>query len=320
MKTWRSAALLAVMLSLSWTAPARSQTLGLYDDFSSGRLDMTRWLGYEYSIGASESQEAARVGMNDWMGYPSPENEDSVRRVAGGRAQIALTTHREDPERGVMGYFGQKARSGLRIAHLALADHRPAVNTFRATMTVEHVSWPSGAPDATCSGGAEASAGIFGHFFNDGSSTAETDLTGDIFAELRLERRQESNGSVRHIVVGGISRCVNADCSTIRGVGGIAFPGRWTRGIPYVMTIEWQPASNAFVFSIVRDATTESRTVTYTQADQTRPRGYAYDLRVETQPMLCRTEEFFVTVPHVVSIDARFDDVYLDSAAAAATR
>src|SRR5687768_18564373 len=121
MKTWRIAALLTIGVS-TWTAPAAGQALALYDDFRSGRLDPSRWLSYEHSIGATSGQQAFRYGMKDWTGYPAPQNVDSVRRVAGGRAQIALTTHRDDPERGVQGKFGSKARSGLRINHAALAD------------------------------------------------------------------------------------------------------------------------------------------------------------------------------------------------------
>jgi hypothetical protein len=60
--------------------------------------------------------------------------------------------------------------------------------------------------------------------------------------------------------------------------------------------------------------------VTYTTADQTSARAYAYDLRVETAPMLCWDGSFPDTIPQTVSIDARFADIYLNSAAAAATR
>jgi hypothetical protein len=92
-------------------------------------------------------------------------------------------------------------------------------------------------------------------------------------------------------------------------------------GVPYVVSIVWQPASNGFVLTVDGGGGTESRTFTYTEDDRTTVRGYAYDLRVETRPRRCYTEYGAPNqVPQEMSIDARFDDVQLNSTAATAAR
>ena len=90
-------------------------------------------------------------------------------------------------------------------------------------------------------------------------------------------------------------------------------------GVAHVLTIAWQPASNALVFTVDGGGATESYTLTYTNEDQTTVRGYAYDLRVENRPRRCNTQYgASYQVPQEVSIDARFDDVQLNSTAATA--
>ena len=323
MTSWRIAPVLAIVVSMTWTIPAASQTVSLYEDFNSGLLDPDRWMGYEYSIGKYESRPEALYGTPDWSAFENdPTNQVSMRRVLGGQAQIALTSYRASS--GPIFGGGAKARSGLRINHLALADHTPAVTAFRATVTVMSASVPTPPPGRFCLDQGKASAELFGHFFNDGTSTGAADLTGDVFTLVALARRVEKTDSgevVRNVVETTIGRCNNADCSRVRWGASRTLARTWTIGVPYVLIIVWQPASNAFAFTVVGEGTTESLSVPYTMADQTRVRGYAYDLRVETRPRRCYTQVgASYQVPQQVSIDARFDDVHLNTAAAVATR
>ena len=292
---------------------------------SPGRSIPARWLGYEYSIGKYESRPEALYGTPDWDDVMNnPGNEHSVRRVVGGQAQIAVTSYL-GPSGALYGY-GAKARSGLRINHEALADHRPAVTAFRATVTVVRASVPTVPPEMFCYYGevGTARAELVGHFFNDGTSTGTNDLTGDTFALVALARRVErTNGRevVRNVVEARIGRCAEPDCSRVRGGASVAFTRRWAIGVPHVLTIAWQPASNGFLLTVADGGTAESRTITYTTGDSTPVRGYAYDLRVENAPRRCYTEYgASYQVPQQVSIDARFDDVQLNSAAANAAR
>jgi hypothetical protein len=324
MKAWRIAGVLAVVVSVSWPVSASSQALGLYDAFSSGRLDPERWLGYEYTVGKYESHPEALLGTPDWSPLlHDPTNSTSVRQVVGGHAQIALTSHRRLS--GALYGGGAKARSGLRINHLALADHSPAVTAFGATVIVMRAAVPTIPPDMICYRDVGmARAEILGHFFNDGTSTGPEDLTGDVFAAVALVRRVDTTLSgddiARNVVEATVGRCNNPDCSRVRG-GEITFARSWTTRVRYALTIVWQPASNAFVFTVAGDGPTESLTVPYTWADRTPVRGYAYDLRVENRPRRCYTEMGAPNqVPQEVAIDARFDNVQLNSAAAAATR
>jgi hypothetical protein len=323
-RRWGFAAVLAALVCASWAQPSAGQTFGLYDDFSSGPLDPQRWLGYEYTVGKYESRAEHYYGTPDWGEFPTdPTNLTSMRRVVGGQAQIALTSYRGSS--GALYGYGAKARSGLRVNHEALADHRPAVTAFRATVTVIRASVPTVPPEMVCyySDVGKARAELVGHFFNDGTSTGPDDLTGDIFALVGLGRRVESSDSgevVRNVVEFGLGRCNNADCSRVRGgSASLTFARDWTIGVPYVVSIVWQPASNALVFTVDGGGTTESHTLTYAYDDQTIVRGYAYDLRVETRPRRCYTQYGApYQVPQEVSIDARFDEVQLNSTAATA--
>jgi len=95
----------------------------------------------------------------------------------------------------------------------------------------------------------------------------------------------------------------------------ITFSRTWTTGVSYVVTIVWRPDSNAFTFSVSGGAgPAESRTIAYTVADTAPPRGFAYDLRADAGAVMCSDP------PPRVSIDARFDNVQLDIAAATAAQ
>jgi hypothetical protein len=332
MKMWRVAAVVVVILSALCPIPAASQTVGLYDNFNSGVLDPARWLGYQYATPGT-TRRWWYYGLEDWYGsgFDEPEIGDSMRRVVAGQAQIQLTSirrHGPRPDPGLRGYsYGGTARSGLRINHRALADHAPEVRTFRSTVTVVDAVVPEMGPGMFCekqSGGygSVASAGLFGHFFNDGTSPSGG-LTGDVFASLKLYRQVWSTPSgpmVANVVQALIGRCeaIEPDCTRIKDISAATFEIAWRTDVAYVLTIAWQPRADTFTFTVDGDGTTESRTVAYTVADLTPARAYAYDLRVEGIPMRC--EQDGEAVVQRIFMDARFDNVHLDAAAAAATR
>lgn len=329
MKVGHIAVFLTVMATVAWPAPTRGQTLGAYDTFSSAGLDSTRWRGYEYTIEGTESRVRALYGgYNDGQGYgggtlwgPSAVGEGR-QRVVNGQAQVSLTTSKRGGLGG--GYSHGKARAGLRMNHPGLAaPANPLVTTLRASLTVAAVS--AEPPDPVtegCSVHNSARAEIFGHFFNDGSSTGPGDLTGDVFAIVSLERRVEETSAgpvVRNVVAARVGRCNTSACRITWQT--VPFTRTWTVGTAHVLTIAWQPASDRFVFTVSGGGVAaESRTVVYTQADSAPPRGYAYDLRVESQPGFCGNSERDELIWSTVSIDARFDNVQVNSAAATATR
>jgi hypothetical protein len=330
------ATVLAVLATVSWAVPARAQSLGLYDNFSSGEIDPLRWRGYEYRIGStvngSTPGSPLHGGTNDIpvygvhdVTYAPSAALDSVRRVVNGQAQIALTAYNQgsSPPPGQMWPTG-KGRSGLRLNRPSLADHSPVVMTFRAAVTMAGVSMVPPDSGVSCGAHTAARAQVFGHFFNDGSSTGPEDLTGDILAAVSLERRLEQNEFngpwvVRDLAEARVGRCRNAKCEHISWQA-TPFTRTWTVGTAHVLTINWRPGSDAFTFTLGGGGVAaESLTVPYTSADVTPPRGYAYDLRVEAHPTRCHDANN-LHPPQRVSVDARFDNVHLDSAAATATR
>jgi hypothetical protein len=315
MKAWRVASLCSVVVSLSWTIPANSQTMGLYDDFSSGAIDRVRWAGYQYNVGPSENADF--YGENDWGGGLEfrPIDGASTRRAVGGQVQIALVS-----EEGPAG----KARNGLRINHPALLDHVPRIRSLQATVIIADVSVPASIPGCTRTTFGRAGAHIFGHFGNDNVDNFDGGLTGDIFASLALVRRVERApgvpASVRNVVEITTGRCNNSDCRYVDFGAPHVLSFAWQPGIPYVLTIAWnaQPAPGAFTFTAAGGGDSESHTVATTIVE--RAHAHAFDLRVENQPVSCRNSNNTDSFTGRVSIDARFDDVRINANAADAAR
>jgi hypothetical protein len=314
MRPARTAALLIVAAALAlWPARAAAQPLSLYDDFSSGEIDPMRWLGYTHSVHSTRNiAKPFWNGRRDDIGSDvySTLNEESTRKVVDGRAQITLTALGPDNRDG--DFTPGFSRSGLRLNRAALADGSPAVLRMQATVTVAAVSVDPCAA-GTMGGGASFGAQIFGHFFNDGSSRGPGDLTGDVFATL-----QQSLGSSGAFVA-SLGRCLSADCAWIERLAAVGFTRAAPVGAAHTLTITWQPAVNSFLFVVGGAGPLESHRIAYTQADATPARGFAYDLRVVNTPSVCYGPP---AIRHRgrATIDVRFDDVRLDSAAVTATR
>ncbi|MEX2146590.1 MAG: hypothetical protein WED01_06205 [Candidatus Rokuibacteriota bacterium] len=318
-------AFLMVAAAVSVPMPARGQALEVYDAFGAGELDPVRWRGYEYTVEGTSSRTVALFGgYNDVPRYrgesfygPSSVGE-SRRGVLNRRAQITLTSSKRGGFQGTTSHG--RARAGLRMNHPGLADSA-VVTTLRASVTVAGVSAePPDPVTESCGWYNSARAQVFGHFFNDGSSTGPGDLTGDVFASVSLERRVEETSAgpaVRDVVEARVGRCNTPECRMTWDA--ILFTRTWTVGAAHVLTITWQPGSDRFKFTVSGGGiAAESRTVAYAVADSAPPRGYAYDLRVESQPGFCGAGQELIW--QTVSIDARFDNVKLNSAAASAAR
>ena len=331
MKTWRIAAGLTLALSVSWTMPANSQ-VGLYDNFSSGVVDPARWMGYEYEILGSDTQNEFGQGQYNARIPPGSRlpytylNEVNVRRVIDGQAQIALTSYLRDGQSPPHPYpetwLGPRGGSGLRINHSVLADGDPRVRTFRATVTVAGVSVPDDLPGQDCGPlrSGRAGAQLFGHFLNNGVTSDPDDLRGDVFAILALDRRvmRSASGStgVQNVMEAWLGECNNRDCSRFTPLWNpLLFPRSWTTGVPYALTITWRPATATFLFTVTGGGFSDSHVQSYPTPSGP-PRAYAHDLRVETRPAHCQDGFGGPTVGRRVSIDARFDNVYLNIGAA----
>jgi len=327
MKLRHLAAFLVVVAGVASNAQAHAQTLGVYDTFGSAELDPGRWRGYEGVIASTESRAANYNGGYhdspawDESAYGPSSVGEIQRRVVNGQAQVALTTAKRGGSQGG-GYSHSMARAGLRMSHPGLAaPSAPLVTTLRASVTVAGVSAePPDPATETCSRNNSARAQVFGHFFNDGSSGGPGDLTGDFFASVSLERRvQYTNAGyvVGNFVEARVGRCNTPGCRIHWQA--VRFTRTWTVGAAHVVTIAWQPASNRFLFTVSGGGVpAESRAVGYTAADSAPPRGYAYDLRVESQPGLCGDTVRQELIWQTVSMDARFDNVQLNRAAATA--
>src|SRR5687768_4118596 len=94
-------AFLAFVATISWAVPVRAQSLGLYDNFTSGEIDPLRWRGYEYLIASTDrddrnfyggAQEDRPLHEGNRAGFEPSAALESMRRIVNGQAQVALTT------------------------------------------------------------------------------------------------------------------------------------------------------------------------------------------------------------------------------------
>ena len=162
-------AALVVVASALLAAPASAQTLRLYDDFNGTRIDPGRWRGYEHTVAGS-----SRPVLVDYEGYGGwVLNTERRREIVDGELRLALTTwcnkwwDSDDVQPG-------RGRLGLRVSDPTLADHAPRVLLMQATVTIVRAETRRPALIQSFSG-SWATAGLYGVFFNDGSSTGPGD-------------------------------------------------------------------------------------------------------------------------------------------------
>ncbi len=187
-------------------------TFSLYDDFTVGAIDPTRWSGANGGRGGLETVILATggallVGNSTYGGIGT----DAGRPI--GRTRIQLTN---------TGAPGNLRALGASVTMLAAASQDCATNpdTGRARMQVR------------------------GMFFNDGASTGPGDATGDVGAGVQVVR--DANGS--DFIEWFVFRCEDPTCDIDSSVGDGTFTTNWTLGVPNFLFVLWDPANDQFVF------------------------------------------------------------------------
>jgi hypothetical protein len=182
-------------------------------------------------------------------------NDETARKIAGGKLEIDLTTWgRTDSNTG---------SAGTQSSRLAVTNPVP-VTTIQADVTVKSVKAVGCAANTTST---RARAQVIGEFFNDGTSTGPGDRTGDIIGNIQ---------SVRDTLLGdrieaAITRCTNANCSTITSPAFVTFTASWVRGVANTLSVQWDKPNKQFIYTLNPGGRQEQHILTYTFADSAAP-------------------------------------------------
>ena len=249
--------------------------LVLYDNFSSGLIDPTKWFGTDGTGGVAN---------------PSTEAE---RLIKFGRLEMRLNQY---------GLSTSDSGSTTGLVHLRVTNPAP-ITTIQASVTV--LSGEADACPTNTSGAAfTARAEVTGNFFNDGSSTGAGDLTGDIFARVGLA----VDATAGDVIQAAVTRCSNPACSSSSFVGSLqTFTGGWTINKPQTLTLSWDVANKQFVFSAQPSrGSVESHSIPYTLSDSSPSGGPTKALRIFNSAANCNGSQLHAFM------DAMFDNVMVN--------
>jgi hypothetical protein len=281
--------MIALLFCLTPAVDAQAQTFNLYDAFT-GPLSPGLWNGAENNTNSAviSNTETSRAVVQ-----PDP-------LVANRFLQLMLRS-------GHLGTGGNAGSAGegrqrLIVARDDIQSGDPSVVGMRTRITVTGMATPgcpTSADPVLFANQTRSRAALLGFYFNDGSSTGPTDFTGDIVAGIQLEQRSTDG----KLIVGFISRCDNAACSTSTTQKFVNFTRKWALNVAVPLTVVWERANNRFVYT----AGTEIHTLTYDDiplSDALPPVLLLYDLRVSDVLANCSTAIR-------AAVTARFDFLHL---------
>ena len=268
-------ALAFLLLALVLGHPAVGDAqLVLYDDFSSGLIDPTKWLGTAADGGAANpTTEAARL-------------------IKSGRLELRLNQ-----------YGLSTSDSGTSGGQYRLAVSNPAaITTLQTAVTVASAETQACATNAGAT--VRSRAQVVGGFFNDGSSTGAGDRTGDILAGVQ----KVADATLGNIIQAFISRCANAACSSTPNLSVQTFVTTWTPNKGHTLAVAWDAPNHQFNLSVkpVFGGKTELITLPYTQSDSKPPVVNFKQLAVNNSAANCNGSQLHAFM------DVLFDNVMVN--------
>lgn len=188
----------------------------LYDDFNGPGLDPSKWWASDQQPGPlAPSLETARL-----------HGGDSLWIELGSYGDIASNT----------GIFGP-GRQRMRVQGAA------AITGIQAEVTVFKNVAEDCAANSTST---RARAVLLGFFFNDGTSPAPGDPTGDIGAAIQKVR----DSKLGHRIEAYIFRCPESGCILGTTLSFFTFATSWTEGQVHTLRVQWDPSNNRFLFAV----------------------------------------------------------------------
>jgi hypothetical protein len=190
-----------------------SQALTLYDDFNVKPINPEKWLGLDQFAGA--------------------RNTETIRKIAAQQLQLLLTT-----------FGGKSSDSGTGTGRQFLLFATPApITTIQAAVTVK-ASLAQGCPANPTS--TRTRATILGFFFNDGTSPAPGNATGNVFAGIQKVK----DSAIGNKIEAFFGRCTADDCIFGATLAAHTFTTAWADGIADTLRVQWDEVGNQFVFAV----------------------------------------------------------------------
>jgi len=230
-----------VMIVAMLASPCHAQ-FSLYDNFLDGFIDPAKWQGI--STEGSIIRPAAEV----------------LRTAEEGSFHAKLVAWGDDASNS--GSF--VTRQGLNITQLGTYGTSGYINGLKAKVTVVGTDVQDCPTNPEASAPALGQAQLIAAFFNDGTSPAAGDTTGDILGIIEL--RKNRNGT--NTVFASVNR-IPVDGSP--GSNPIAVPGNpvtfnttWSIDSPLVLQMQWNQVGGKIKFVVTGAQTTETVNITYT--------------------------------------------------------
>ena len=215
---WLAAAVLAV----SATA-VQAQSFSLYDDFSAGAIDPTRWSGA--SFGATlESAKLVTAGTLLLGNITYGEIGPSGGRRTGTTGVELIDT----------GGVGNLRGLGASVTMLGASSSDCATNTSTGRARMQ----------------------IRGIFFNDGASSGPGDSTGDIAGGIQTVSDSNGNNFIEWFTF----RCDDPTCDASTDLDFANMTTGWSAGLPNFLFVLWDPDNDRFIFAADSEVVASSYT------------------------------------------------------------
>jgi hypothetical protein len=183
------------------------------------------------------------------------KNTETLRDLKNGHLQMALRT-----------WGATDSNAGTGRGTLRLRLNNPAGLTIlfvQASMTQ--------VVDGACPANPASNSprlGLFGAFFNDGSSRGPGDETGDALATLRMV--QDSSTGPEFLLQ--VFRCSDPGCGTTTNIGSVSFTKIWVLNEVHSLLLFWDKAHMQFTGIVdFNTAGQESHSIAYALADGNAP-------------------------------------------------
>ena len=291
-------AVLLAPLSLS------AQTLSTFDTFTSEEIDGDRWAGIEQVIGyGSHAGGWVNGSESQWTQHPefSIVNTAVDRRVVGGQLRLQLSTRGGTHDNTMAPGHGRLALRSRSVGN--------SVTRAQASITV------MAAEPRPCrsTGESRTRAQLYLDVVRDASDRPV------VFATLSLQR--SSFGGDRIVAVLSRCRAVPASppgdgCRVAEDLDWVVFNRSWMARRAHSLMITHQPATDRVVFSVSGGGVpAESRTLRYSSPSDGTLVGQGFALMVENSPSNCPAAGGSPSERVEVTMDARFDNVRVNTSA-----
>lgn len=189
-------------------------------------------------------------------GAPSVVLVEKRELVEAGKLQLGVTQY--GLTNASIGTSGGQARLSVVVDPAHITGIQADVAVVRADVE---------ACAANVSTTIRARAQIIGGFFNDGSSTAAGDRTGDIIAGIQKIRDTAQGDVIQALIV----RCPDFSCSATVTVASQNFATPWRVDQVHTISVLWDQSNKRFIYTASGGSSPETISLAYGQNDSRAP-------------------------------------------------